>query len=52
MKVYKYIFSPLPSIIFFSCVEEEHLEQKITYWCGWTGQLQTDGIEIMSIEKI
>ena len=33
-------------------VKFKYLEKKVTYVCGWTGQLQTDGVKIISIEKI
>jgi hypothetical protein len=33
-------------------VKFKYSEKKVTYLCGWTGQLQSDGIKIISIEKI
>jgi len=30
----------------------ECLREKIEYWCGWSGQLQMEGIKIKSIEKL
>jgi hypothetical protein len=33
-------------------VKFKYSEKKITYACGWMDQLRTDGIKIISIEKI
>lgn len=33
-------------------VKFRYSEEKITYWCGWAGQLQIYGVKIISIEKI
>jgi len=29
-----------------------YLDKKLTYWCGWSGQIQSDGIKIISIERL